>query len=88
MNGEKTLSKTELEALIKDVYVALQEKGYDPTVQLAGYILSEDPVYMPDWNNARGKIRLVDRDDLLHLVIEYYLENRFNEEETPNEKKC
>lgn len=88
MNGENTLSKAELEALIKDVYVALQEKGYDPTVQLAGYILSEDPVYMPDWNNARGKIRLVDRDDLLHLVIEYYLENRFNEEETPNEKKC
>jgi uncharacterized protein (UPF0297 family) len=44
---------------------------------MAGYILSEDPLYMPDWNNARGIIRHIDRDELLRLVIEYYFENRF-----------
>lgn len=77
MNCKKPLTKAELEALIESVYASLREKGYNPTTQIAGYILSEDPVYMPDWNNARGEIQQVDRDDLLNLIIDYYLENRF-----------
>ena len=77
MNDKKALSKAELEDMIKSIYDSLSQKGYDPINQIAGYILSEDPVYMPDWNNARGIIRHIDRDDLLRLIIEYYLENRF-----------
>ena len=77
MNNKKTLNKSELEDMIKSIYDSLVQKGYDPISQIAGYILSEDPVYMPDWNNARGIIRHIDRDDLLRLIIEYYLENRF-----------
>ena len=79
MNDKKTLNKPELEEMLKSIYDSLSEKGYDPVSQIAGYILSEDPVYMPDWNNARGIIRHIDRDDLLRLIIEYYLENRFPE---------
>lgn len=79
MKSKKSLNKQELEALIEDVYGSLLEKGYNPTTQIAGYILSEDPVYMPDWNNARGAIQQVDRDDLLNLIIDYYLENRFKD---------
>ena len=80
MNTKKPLTKAELEALIEKVYASLREKGYNPTTQIAGYILSEDPVYMPDWNNARGAIQQVDRDDLLNLIIDYYLENRFDKQ--------
>ena len=36
---------------------------------------------MPDWNNARGAIQQVDRDDLLNLIIDYYLENRFDKQD-------
>ena len=75
--NKKTLNKEELEDMLKSIYDSLIEKGYDPISQIAGYILSEDPVYMPDWNNARGIIRHIDRDDLLRLIIEYYLKNRF-----------
>lgn len=77
MNSKKVLTKAELETLIESVYGSLLEKGYNPTTQIAGYILSEDPVYIPDWNNARAEIQKVDRDDLLNLIIDYYLENRF-----------
>ena len=56
-----------------EVYEALCEKGYDPTKQIAGYILSEDPVYINDWKNARGKISHINRDDLLVLLINSYL---------------
>ncbi len=78
MNNKKVLNKAELDDLLRQVYGALQEKGYDASSQIAGYILSEDPIYMPDWKNARGVIQQVDRDDLLRFIIDYYLENRFD----------
>ncbi len=77
MNSKKPINKAELEEMLEIIYKSLCEKGHDPAGQLAGYILSEDPVYIPDWNNARGIIRHIDRDDLIHLIINYYFENRF-----------
>ena len=78
------INKAEIETILEKIYAALLEKGYDPSSQLAGYILSEDPVYMPDWNNARGQIRRIDRDDLLRLIIDYYFENRFSHVKNEN----
>lgn len=70
--------KASIEETIEKVYDAIRaSKGYDPATQFAGYILSEDPIYIPDRNNARGLISHVDRDELLKFVIEYYLEHRF-----------
>ena len=63
----------EMQALLSEIYAALCEKGYDPTKQIAGYILSEDPVYITDWKNARGKISRINRDDLLSMLINHYL---------------
>lgn len=56
-----------------EIYDALCEKGYDPAKQIAGYILSEDPVHITDWKNARGKISHINRDDLLEILIKHYL---------------
>ena len=67
-NDSKKMKKTLLE-----VHEALCEKGYNPTKQIAGYILSEDPVYITDWKNARGKISHINRDDLLNALINSYL---------------
>lgn len=78
MNRSNVLTHEELEKKIELVYSALLEKGYDPCSQIAGYILSEDPLYMPDWKNARGLISQIDRDDLLKIIIDFYLENRFD----------
>ena len=52
---------------------ALQEKGYNPINQIVGYILSEDPTYITNHNNARALIRKVDRDELLQTLVKYYL---------------
>jgi uncharacterized protein (UPF0297 family) len=60
--------------MLLEIYNALCEKGYDPVRQIAGYILSEDPVYITDWKNARGMIQHIDRDELLKELIENYLE--------------
>ncbi len=59
--------------IICRVYEALEEKGYNPINQLVGYILSEDPTYITNYNNARGLIRRVDRDKLLNELVKNYL---------------
>ena len=69
--------KENMRRILRAVYEALTEKGYNPINQIVGYILSEDPLYMPCGGNARGLISHVDRDELLRLMIEYYLEHRF-----------
>lgn len=67
-----SIDEKQMDQLLKEIYDALCEKGYDPARQIAGYILSEDPVYITDWKNARGKIVKIDRDRLLVELINNY----------------
>jgi len=67
-------SREETQKKLNEIYNALCEKGYDPVRQIAGYILSEDPVYITDWKNARSMIQHIDRDELLKDLIRTYLE--------------
>ena len=63
----------EIKSILTTVYQALQEKGYNPINQIVGYILSEDPTYITNHNNARALIRKVDRDELLQTLVKDYL---------------
>ena len=64
--------KTTKEILII-IYNALREKGYNPINQIVGYILSEDPTYITNYNNARSLIRKIDRDELMQDLVRHYL---------------
>ncbi|MBQ1729473.1 MAG: IreB family regulatory phosphoprotein [Oscillospiraceae bacterium] len=59
--------------IMASVYDSLKLKGYDPINQIVGYILSEDPTYITNYNNARALICRLDRDELLHELVESYL---------------
>ena len=63
----------EVKAILTSVYNSLQEKGYNPINQIVGYILSEDPTYITNYNNARSLIRKLDRDELLQELVKKYL---------------
>lgn len=63
----------EIKLILTTVYNALQEKGYNPINQIVGYILSEDPTYITNYNNARALIRKLDRDELLQELVRQYL---------------
>ena len=63
----------ERKMLIRAVYDALVEKGYNPINQLAGYVLTEDPTYLTNYKNARGMIRRIDRDELMSAHLKEYL---------------
>ena len=62
-----------IKEIMNSVYLALKEKGYDPINQLVGYIISEDPTYITNFNNARGLICKLDRDELLRILVSSYL---------------
>ncbi len=64
----------EIRSILSSVYASLQEKGYNPINQIVGYILSEDPTYITNHNNARALIRKLDRDELLQTMLKNYLD--------------
>ena len=59
--------------ILKEVYEALVEKGYNPINQIVGYILSGDPTYITSHNDARNKIRAIERDELLEKMVKDYI---------------
>ena len=68
MNFDKTMNfkierdkDVDAQKILKEVYGALVEKGYNPINQLVGYILSGDPTYITSYNDARNKIRQIER---------------------------
>ena len=66
----------EIRAILSSVYNSLREKGYNPINQIVGYILSEDPTYITNHNNARTLIRQLDRDELLQVLLKSYLHEK------------
>ena len=67
--------QAEIRRILTAVYDALREKGYNPINQIVGYILSEDPTYITTHNNARSLIRRIDRDELLQVLVQSYLDS-------------
>ena len=66
----------EVREVIAKVYEALSEKGYNPSYQIVGYILSGDPTYITSYNNARTLIGKIERDELLQEILECYINTR------------
>lgn len=66
-------NEDEMKKILTSVYHSLSEKGYNPINQIVGYILSEDPTYITNYNNARSEIVKIDRDDLLQALVRHYL---------------
>jgi uncharacterized protein (UPF0297 family) len=60
--------------ILRQVYSALEEKGYSPVNQIVGYLLSGDPAYITSHQNARNMIRRLDRDELLEELVTYFLQ--------------
>ncbi|MBE6602206.1 MAG: IreB family regulatory phosphoprotein [Ruminococcaceae bacterium] len=60
--------------ILKEVYEAMSEKGYNPIGQIVGYLLSEDPTYITNYKNARALICKIDRDELMGELVKNYLE--------------
>ena len=63
-------------SILKDVYEALTEKGYNPVNQIVGYIMTGDPTYITSHKNARSLIMKVERDEILEVLFENYIDTQ------------
>ena len=69
-------NSAQIREILSSVYNSLVVKGYNPIHQLVGYILTEDPTYITNYNNARSLICSLDRDDLMQeLLVSYHNKN-------------
>ena len=80
MNFDKTMNfevekvqNAKTKEVLKEVYEALVEKGYNPINQIVGYILSGDPTYITSHKEARNIIRMIERDELLEKMVKNYI---------------
>lgn len=69
LKGDKVSTRE----ILATVYNALEEKGYDPINQIVGYLISGDPAYITNHQNARNLMKKLDRDELLEELVKYYL---------------
>ncbi len=65
--------KSNSKQILKQVYEALVEKGYNPINQIVGYILSGDPTYITSYKDSRSLIRQLERDELLEELVKEYI---------------
>ena len=71
---KEIMEQVVVKEIMEQVVAALKDKGYEPTSQIIGYILSGDPTYITSHNNARALICKIERDDLLQEMIKKYLD--------------
>ena len=71
-------NKMDVSQVLELVYNALSEKGYNPVNQIVGYVMSGDPTYITSHKNARSLIMKVERDDILELLLSYYIKNKID----------
>ena len=65
--------KDNMRLILRCVFDSLSEKGYNPINQIVGYLLTEDPTYITNYNGARSLICKIDRDELLQELVKNYL---------------
>ena len=58
---------------LKEVYAALEERGYNPVNQIVGYLMSGDPGYISSHKEARSKISQIDRTKILEVLVEKFI---------------
>lgn len=62
-------------AVLKEVYNALEERGYNPSNQIVGYLISGDPGYISSYKDARGKIQEIDRAKIIEILLREFQKN-------------
>ena len=67
--------KENIKLVMRTVYNALKERGYNPEIQIVGYLITNDPAYISSYKGARTLIQTVDRDDIVKELVRSYLQS-------------
>lgn len=67
-------NKEYIRLILTDVIIEIEKKGYDPVNQIMGYLKTENPIYIPRDNNAREKIKKIEKDEILEYLVHFFVE--------------
>jgi len=73
--GDKKKRGDAARRILLEVYNALEERGYHPQSQLAGYLMSGEPAYITSHRGARILITKIEREELIEELLRSYLEH-------------
>ena len=62
-----------IKSTLKEIILALEERGYNPINQIVGYLISGDPGYISNYKDARTKMVSLDRSEVVKLLLTTYL---------------
>nr|WP_298056680.1 IreB family regulatory phosphoprotein [uncultured Lachnoanaerobaculum sp.] len=71
-------NKMDVKEVLKLVYEAMKEKGYNPVNQIVGYVMSGDPTYITSHKSARSLIMKVERDEIVEELLKSYIEKNLS----------
>ena len=71
-------NKMDVKEVLKLVYEAMTEKGYNPVNQIVGYVMSGDPTYITSHKSARSLIMKVERDEIVEELLKSYIEKNLS----------
>ena len=71
-------NKMDVKEVLKLVYEAMKEKGYNPVNQIVGYVMSGDPTYITSQKSARSLIMKVERDEIVEELLKSYIEKNLS----------
>ena len=59
----------EVQKVLKEVYLSLRERGYNPIDQIVGYLISGDLGYISSYQDARRKMQSLDRSKVVEVLL-------------------
>ena len=71
----KEIDTEHTRVLLHEVYDSLEERGYNPTNQIVGYLISGDPGYISSYKNSRAKIQEIDRAKIVEILLLEFQKN-------------
>ena len=71
----KELDAENTRKTLNDVYKSLEERGYNPTNQIVGYLISGDPGYISSYKDARSKMQEIDRAKIVEILLTEFQKN-------------
>ena len=69
----ETKDSKEVQKILKEVYLSLKERGYNPTDQIVGYLISGDLGYISSYQDARRKMQSLDRSKVVEVLLDSFL---------------
>ena len=63
-------------SILGEVWDALEERGYNPSNQIVGYLISGDPGYISSYKDARNNVQQIDRAKIIEVLLQEFYKHK------------